>query len=70
MVHSVSNWRAMRPLPAPSAMRIAISLDRDVARLKSRFAIFTQAIKSTRPTATSSRSSGNFTSPVIVCCSG
>ena len=67
---SVSSWRAMRRWLAPSAIRTAISLDREVARARSRFAILAQAIKSTSPAALKSRSSGFFTSPTITCCSG
>ena len=48
---SVSNCRTMRPRPAPSAARTAISRCRAVARASSRFATFAHAISSTSVTA-------------------
>ena len=60
----------MRRWLAPSAIRTAISLEREVARDRSRFAMFAHAIKSTSPAALKSRSSGSFTFPTITCCSG
>ena len=44
---SVSSCRAIRPRPAPSATRTAISVRRDAARPTSRFATFVQAMSST-----------------------
>jgi hypothetical protein len=40
----------MRALPAPIAMRIAISRPRATDRVSSRLATFAQAISSTKPT--------------------
>src|SRR5579863_5786912 len=47
---SVSNWRITRDRDAPIARRTEISRWRDVARARSRLAMLTQAISSTRPT--------------------
>ncbi len=60
---SVSNWRMMRPRPAPRAVRTAISRLRPVARASSRFAMLAQAISSTHPTAPSKIISASFISP-------
>ena len=48
---SVMSCRMMRPRPAPSAVRTAISVSRDDARTSSRFATFAHAMSSTNPTA-------------------
>ena len=48
---SVSSWRSRRIRDAPSALRIATSLCRAMARESSRFATLAQAISSTSPTA-------------------
>ena len=48
---------------APSAVRIAISLDRAAARESRRFATFAQAINSTKATAPSSASKAGRTDP-------
>ena len=45
---SVRSWRTIRPRPAPSAARTAISRDRAAPRASSRFATLTQAISSTQ----------------------
>ena len=52
-VLSVSSWRTMRPRPAPSAVRTAISRPRAAPRASSRFATLPHAIRSTSPTAPS-----------------
>ena len=44
---SVSSWRTMRPRPAPSAVRTAISRARAAPRASSRLATLPQAISST-----------------------
>ena len=46
---SVSSWRTIRPRPAPSAVRTAISRARAAPRASSRFATLPHAISSTRP---------------------
>src|ERR1700722_3359541 len=51
---SVSNWRMMRPRPAPSVARRVISRSRVAERARTRFATLTQAIKRTRTTAPNS----------------
>jgi hypothetical protein len=61
IVLSVSNWRMMRPRPAPSAARTAISRPRPDARASSRLAVFAHAIKSSIPTALTIISSGGRT---------
>ena len=48
---SVSNWRMIRPRPAPIAARMATSRLRAVARTSSRFATLAQAIRRTNATA-------------------
>ena len=53
---SVSSWRTMRPRPAPSAERTAISRCRTVALDSSRFATLAHAISS----------STRLTAPIIV----
>ena len=50
---SVSICRMIRPRPAPSAALIAASRPRAAARARSRLAVFTQAIRSSNPTAAS-----------------
>ena len=55
----------MRMRPAPSAERIANSRFRPVARTRSRFATFAQAMSRTRPTATANISSDDCTLPTI-----
>ena len=47
---SVKTCRTIRPRPAPSATRTAISRRRDIARASSRPAIFVQAISRRRAT--------------------
>ncbi len=47
---SMRCWRAMRPRPAPSASRTAISFCREVDRASSRLATFAHAMSSTTPT--------------------
>ncbi len=54
---STSSWRTSRPRPAPSAARTAISVLRSSPLASSVVATFAQAIRSTRPTVPSSRSS-------------
>src|SRR5262249_777542 len=54
---SVSSCLTMRSLPAPSAVRTAISLRREVARASNRLATLAQAISKTKPTANSIASS-------------
>ena len=49
---SVSSWRMMRQRPAPSAVRVAISLCLPAARASNRFATLAQAINRTKATAT------------------
>ena len=62
---SVSSWRIIRPLPAPSAARTAISRFRAVARISKRFATFAQAISKTKPTAITNTHNDERTSPII-----
>ena len=50
---SVSIWRTIRMLLAPSTLRIAISFWRAVARLRRRLATLAQAMSRTNPTAAS-----------------
>ena len=50
---SVSTWRAMRPRPAPSALRTAISRSRPADRASMRPATFAQPTNNTKPTAAS-----------------
>ncbi len=54
---SVRTWRAMRQREPPSAVRMATSRLRLVARTRSRLATLAQAISSTKPTAPTSTSS-------------
>ena len=61
---SVSSCRATRPRVAPSAVRIASSRRRALARASSRLATLAHAMRSTNPTAPSSTRSGVRTSPV------
>ena len=58
---SVSNWRMMRFLPAPSAARSAISRPLPDARASRRFAVLAQAIRSRSPTAPNIMSRGSAT---------
>ena len=67
---SVSSCRTIRFRPAPSATRMPISRARVVARVRNRFAMFTQAISSTVPTDPSRTSSAVFTLPATSFCSG
>ena len=62
---SVSSCATMRGRPAPNAFRTAISFRRTAPRARSRFAMFTQAMRSTRPTAPSRMSSSGRTGPTI-----
>ncbi len=55
---SVSSWLMIRPRLAPIERRTAISRCRDVARASSRFAVFAQAISSSKPTIAISAKSG------------
>ena len=52
---STRSWRTSRRLPEPSAERVANSWTRPVARASTRLATFTQATRSTSPTATNNR---------------
>ena len=63
---SVSNWRTMRPRPAPIAARMANSRLRPVARTSSRLATLAHAISSTSPTAPSIVSSELRASPMML----
>src|SRR5205085_2667059 len=65
---SVNSCRMMRTRPAPSAVRIAISFERDAARASRRFATFAHAIKSTKPTAPSRTRSDVRKSPTKSSC--
>ena len=67
---SVRSCRTILPLPAPRAARTANSRLRPIERAMSRLATFTQAIKSTNPTAASNTSSNRRTSPTICSLSG
>ncbi len=51
---SVSNCRMIRPRPAPTAARMAISRLRPVARASRRLATLAHAMSSTKPTAPAS----------------
>src|SRR5256885_4526411 len=65
---SVSNWRATRSRPAPSATRTAISGCRAAARASRRLATFAQAMSRTNATAPSNTSNAPFTSPTNCSC--
>ena len=69
-VLSVRSWRMILPLPAPSAARTANSRLRPIERAKSRFATFTHAIESTKPTAASNTIRSRRTLPTICSFSG
>ena len=56
-VLSVSSWRAMRPRPAPSALRSASSRSRPITRASARLATFAATSSSTKPVTASSTSS-------------
>ncbi len=47
---SVTSWRATRPRAAPSALRVASSFNRPLARTSDRFAMLTAAITTTNST--------------------
>ncbi len=68
MTLSVSNCRTSRERPAPRAVRTAISLSRAAARASNRFATFTHAISSTKPTAPSRSQNALRISPTIASC--
>ncbi len=67
---STSSWRVTRALPAPSAARIAISRLLVVVRASCRLATFAVAVASSKPTATSSTTSGRRTSAVNASANG
>ena len=67
---SVRSCRTILPLPAPRAARTANSRPRPIERAMSKFATFTQAIKSTNPTAASKTSRSRRTSPTTCSLSG
>ena len=67
---SLSICRTTRALPAPSAMRTAISRSRAAARASRRFARLAQAISSTSSTAPLNTASAGRRSPVRRRCSG
>jgi len=67
---SVSNCPISRARLAPSAVRIAISRSRTVARASNRLATFADAMSSTNATAPRSTSSAERTSPTIASSSG
>ena len=60
----------MRPRPAPSAVRTAISVSRDAARTSNRFATFAHAMSSTKPDRANMVCSARRTSPMIWSASG
>ncbi len=62
---SVSNWRTILPRAAPSAARTANSRVLPVERAISKLATFTQAIRSTNPTAASRTSRSGRKLPTI-----
>ena len=66
---SVKSCLTTRVLPAPIAVRMAISRPRVVARARRRFATFTQAISSTKPTAIIITTSAGRIAPVSCSCS-
>jgi hypothetical protein len=67
---SVSKKRAIRPFPAPRAVRMAISFWRATARLNRRVARLAQATSKTKPTAPRRRSRAGRTGPTITSCRG
>ena len=67
---SVSSCRTRRCQPAPSAVRIATSFCRPVARVSSRLATLAQAMSSTSATEPSSTSTARRTSPTTCFGSG
>ncbi len=67
---STSSWRARRPVPAPSAERIAISRRRLAARASCRLATLAVAVASSRPTAARKITSAGRTSAVSASSSG
>ena len=66
---SVTSWRTIRPRPAPSAVRTAISVSRPAARTSSRLATLAHAMRSTNVTAPNIVSSVPRTSPTSDRCS-
>ena len=70
MTLSVSNWRMIRPRPAPMAARIVISRLRTVARTSSRFATFAHAISRTKLTAPSNTHNDERTFRTMISCIG
>jgi len=67
---SVTHWRTSRVRLAPRATRIANSRCRDMARMKNKLAMFTQAISKTSPTAANVSQSVPRTSLTNCCKSG
>jgi hypothetical protein len=67
---SVNSCRNTRPRPAPSAERIAISLRRLKARVKSRLPTLAHAMRRTNPAAPSSMSSIVRLLPTMSSCIG
>ena len=65
---SVISWRTSRPRPAPSALRIAISVSRADARTSRRFATLAHAINRTSTTAAKMTYKGFFRSPTVHSC--
>src|SRR5262249_46464858 len=61
---SINNWRTMRPEPAPSALRIAISRARALPRANSKLETLAQAINSTSATVPNNIVSVGRASPV------
>ena len=67
---SVIIWRTSRLRCAPNAVRIAISLDRVVARTSTRLATFTHASSNTRPASATTASTiltAREETPCLVC---
>ena len=67
---SATTCRTRRQLPAPIAVRTAISWLRSLVRANTRAAVFAEAITRSRATATNSRSMGSRTSPRRYVCTG
>ena len=67
---SVTSWRTSRCLPAPNAVRTAISVSRVDARTRSRLATLAHAMSSTKPTPPSITSNAGRTLPTIASWSG
>ena len=60
---SVMSWPTIRPRPAPSADRTAISRTRARPRTSSRFATLMQVMRSKSPAAAANAMTAGFTSP-------